>query len=88
MITLILYRTKDCPACKVMTNNVYEAISNVNRDICVKIRNADNYSDNAKEELNIEQYPTVIFTNDDNIEMARLVGTYPVEYIIGILEKV
>lgn len=87
MITMTLYRKRDCRACKVMTNIICDAINNVNSDTCLKIRNAENYTDDMLNELNIKYYPTLIFTDDNDNEIARLEGTYPVEYITNLLEK-
>lgn len=87
MITITLYRKKDCHACRIMANNICDAFNRVISDICLKTRNAENYTQEMLDELGIKSYPTVIFTDDNNNEVARLEGTYPVEYITSLLEK-
>ena len=73
---IVIHRTDNCLACKVMTENVIEAVNNVNADVDIQIRNNSN----------LKEYPTVIFIDNDK-EVARLVGTYPVPYLESILEK-
>lgn len=86
MITIELYRITGCIACKVMQDIILNIVNNINKDLVLKIRNADNYTKEQLSNLNISSYPTTIIKKDDK-EIARLVGTYPLDYIKNVINK-
>lgn len=87
MKTIELYRVRNCTACGVMSNIILNAVNESGIDVNIKFRNSENYTKEQLDNLNINSYPTTIIKENDK-EVARLVGTYPVEYVIGVLEKV
>lgn len=86
MITIELYRINGCIACKVMQDIILNIVNNINKDLVLKIRNADNYTKEQLSNLNISSYPTTIIKEHDK-EIARLVGTYPLDYVKNVINK-
>lgn len=87
MKSLIFYSKANCPACAIMASNIDHALNAVNVDINIRLRHGVIGKTKTFIDNNIKQVPTTIVKDDDGKEVLRLVGTYTVEYLIGVLSR-
>ena len=87
MKTLIFYTKASCPACTIMANNIDHALNSVNVDIDTQFRHGIIGETETFIDDDIKQVPTTIIKDDNGREVLRLVGTYTVEYLIGVLSR-
>lgn len=87
MKSLIFYTKASCPACTIMASNIDKALNSVNVDIYTQFRHGVVGKTKTFIDDNIERVPTTIIKNDKGREVLRLVGTYTVEYLIGVLSR-
>lgn len=87
MKKLIFYTNSNCPACAIMASNIDRALNAVNVDIDIQFRHG--VAGETRTFINnyIKQIPTTIIKDDNDKEVLRLVGTYTVEYLIGVLSR-
>ena len=86
MNSIIVYRAKDCLACQIITEVFSEIIDNIDKDIKLRFIDCKDKEDSLAKAANIVAFPTIIFTKDNN-EIARLVGSYPLDYIKQVIDK-
>lgn len=86
MNAITVYRTKNCLACQIITEVFSEIIDDVNKDIKLRFIDCKDKEDSLAKAANIVAFPTIIFTKNNN-EIARLIGTYPLDYIKQIIDK-
>lgn len=88
MIRIDCFTRDGCDACKIAIKNITDAINEANCDITLNIRNT-NLDDILRKE--ITKFPTTVITKVDNDynrkELARLEGSFPSDYIKGIINK-
>lgn len=87
MKSLIFYTKADCFACMVMASNIDHALDSVNIDIDVRFRHGVIGETKTFINDDVKQVPTTIIKDDNDKEVLRLVGTYTVEYLIGVLSR-
>lgn len=87
MKSLIFYTKASCPACTIMASNIDYALNSVNIDIDTQFRHGIVGETKTFIDDDIKQVPTTIIKDDDNREILRLVGTYTVEYLIGVFSR-
>lgn len=87
MKSLTFYTKADCPACMIMAMNIDHALDSVNIDIDVRFRHGVIGETKTFINDDIKQVPTTIIKDDNDKEVLRLVGTYTVEYLIGVLSR-
>lgn len=87
MKSLIFYTKANCPACTIMASNIDHALNSVNIDIDTQFRHGTIGETKTFIDNDIKQVPTTTIKDDNGREVLRLVGTYTVEYLIGILSR-
>lgn len=87
MKSLIFYTKAICPACLIMASNIDHALDAVNVDINIQFRHGTIGETKTFIDDDIKQVPTTIIKDDNDKEVLRLVGTYTVEYLIGVLSR-
>ena len=92
MIKIVLIIKEDCPACSIVKRVITEAINKINYEVTFKIVNGSNINLDC---YNIKVFPTTIFyKNEGSIltnviynEIARLEGSFPIDYLNKIIDK-
>ena len=92
MIKIVLIIKEDCPACSIVKRVITEAINKIDCDITFKIVNGSNINLDC---YNIKVFPTTIFyknegtilTNAIYNEIARLEGSFPIDYLNKVIDK-
>lgn len=86
MITIEFYTRNDCLACGVMMRNLTSALEITRLKANTIIRYGE--LDITKEFVDnkVEMFPTLIIKKDDK-ELTRFMGTYPVDYLINVFDK-
>ena len=92
MIKIVLIIKEDCPACSIVKRVITEAINKINCEVAFKIVNGSNINLDC---YNIKVFPTTIFyKNEGSIltnviynEIARLEGSFPIDYLNKVIDK-
>ena len=93
MIKIVLIIKEDCPACSIVKRVITEAINKINCEVTFKIVNSSNLNINS---YKVKVFPTTIFykyVGDIDLltpyykEIARLVGSFPVDYLNKVIDK-
>ena len=92
MIKIVLIIKEGCPACSIVKKVITEAINKIDCDITFKIVNGSNINLDC---YNIKVFPTTIFyknegtilTNTIYTEIARLEGSFPIDYLNKVIDK-
>ena len=90
---LVLYRIANCEACHITQTIVTKLLKEEFPDIKLYLFDVE-YEDiklDSLRHLHLDDYPTLIMykiTLDSDIEVLRLVGTYPREYIKTQINKI
>lgn len=92
MIKIVLIIKEDCPACSIVKRVITEAINKINCEVTFKIVNGSNINLDC---YNIKVFPTTIFyKNEGSIltnviynEIARLEGSFPIDYLNKVIDK-
>lgn len=92
MIKIVLIIKENCPACSIVKRVITEAINKINCEVTFKIVNGSNINLDC---YNIKVFPTTIFyKNEGSIltnviykEIARLEGSFPIDYLNKVIDK-
>lgn len=92
MIKIVLIIKEDCPACSIVKRVITEAINKIDCNVTFKIVNGSNINLDC---YNIKVFPTTIFyKNEGSIltnviynEIARLEGSFPIDYLNKVIDK-
>ena len=92
MIKSVLIIKEDCPACSIVKRVITEAINKIDCNVTFKIVNGSNINLDC---YNIKVFPTTIFyKNEGSIltnviynEIARLEGSFPIDYLNKVIDK-
>ena len=92
MIKIVLIIKEDCPACSIVKRVINEAINKIDCNVTFKIVNGSNINLDC---YNIKVFPTTIFyKNEGSIltnviynEIARLEGSFPIDYLNKVIDK-
>lgn len=86
MTNLILITRRNCEACSIMLHNVADVLDETNTEVTLRVRHSESLDVDTLTELNIKNFPTILIKQDGK-EVGRLEGTYPVDYIKEIINK-
>lgn len=86
MTNLILITRRNCEACSIMLHNVADVLDETNTEVTLRVRHSESLNVDTLIELNIKNFPTILIKQDGK-EVSRLEGTYPVDYIKEIINK-
>lgn len=86
MTNLILITRRNCEACSIMLYNVADVLDETNTEVTLRVRHSESLNVDTLIELNIKNFPTILIKQDGK-EVGRLEGTYPVDYIKEIINK-
>ena len=92
MIKIVLIIKEDCPACSIVKRVITEANNKIDCNVTFKIVNGSNINLDC---YNIKVFPTTIFyKNEGSIltnviynEIARLEGSFPIDYLNKVIDK-
>jgi Thioredoxin. len=86
MTNLILITRRNCEACSIMLHNVADVLDETNTEVTLRVRHSESLNVDTLIELNIKNFPTILIKQDGK-EVGRIEGTYPVDYIKEIINK-
>lgn len=86
MTNLIFITRRNCEACSIMLHNVADVLDETNTEVTLRVRHSESLNVDTLIELNIKNFPTILIKQDGK-EVGRLEGTYPVDYIKEIINK-
>lgn len=86
MTNLILITRRNCEACSIMLHNVADVLDETNTEVTLRVRHSESLNVDTLIELNIKNFPTILIKQNGK-EVGRLEGTYPVDYIKEIINK-
>lgn len=86
MTNLILITRRNCEACSIMLHNVADVLDETDTEVTLRVRHSESLDVDTLTELNIKNFPTILIKQDGK-EVGRLEGTYPVDYIKEIINK-
>lgn len=85
MIKIVLIVKEDCLACDIVKRVITQAINKAEIDINLKTIMSNPIDDNY---YMIKKYPTTLFFKDkSNICLARLEGSFPIDYLNKVIDK-
>lgn len=85
MIKIVLIVKEDCVACDIVKRVITQAINKAETDISLKTIMSNPIDD---ERYMIKKYPTTLFFKDkSNISLARLEGSFPIDYLNKVIDK-
>lgn len=93
MIKIILIIKEDCPACSIVKRVITQAINKIDCEITLNVINNINVNANC---YNVKIFPTTIFYRNVNKvkmgfpvynEIARLEGSFPIDYLNKVIDK-
>ena len=92
MIKIVLIIKEDCPACSIVKRVITEAINKIDCDITLRVLSNKGF---RADSYNVKVYPTTIFyKNEGSIltnviynEIARLEGSFPIDYLNKVIDK-
>ena len=95
MIKIVIVVKPDCPACAIVKRVISEAVNKVELDSIVAVRHTNTF---IKDAYKVDIYPTTIFYRESKTieekavfgtykEIARLEGSFPVDYLNKIIDK-
>lgn len=87
MSKIELITRRNCEACTIMLHNIADALDETTNDITLKVIHAESLSDKEIIDMNIKRFPTTII-KENNVEVARLEGTYTESYLIDVINKI
>lgn len=93
MIKIVLIIKENCLACDIVKRVITQAINKIDCDITIKIVNGSNINLDC---YNIKVFPTTIFYRDEGSiltntiynEIARLEGSFPIDYLDKVIDKI
>lgn len=86
MIDIEFYTRNDCLACGIMMRNLTIALETTRIKANTIIRYGELNVTKEFVDNKVEMFPTLIIKKD-NKELTRLTGTYPIDYLINVLDK-
>lgn len=94
MLKIILVTKPDCLACGIVKRVITTALNDIDSDIAFWAARKNGF---IEESLKVDVYPTTIFyrssktieekANGAFVEIARLEGSFPVEYLNRVIDK-
>ena len=85
MIKIVLIVKENCVACDIVKRVITQAINKAETDISLKTIMSNSIDD---ERYMIKKYPTTLFFKDkSNISLARLEGSFPIDYLNKVIDK-
>lgn len=86
MIKIVLIIKEDCLACDIVKRVITQAINKAEIDIILKTIISNPIDDDY---YMIKKYPTTLFfKNKSNISLARLEGSFPIDYLNKVIDKI
>lgn len=86
MVKIVLIVKEDCPACTIVKKVITQAINKAKMDINLKTIISNSIDDDDYYMIN--KYPTTLFFKDkSNICLARLEGSFSIDYLNKVIDK-
>jgi hypothetical protein len=84
MIKIVLIVKEDCPACSIVKRVITEAINKAETDIVLRTIMSNPVDDDY---YMIKKYPTTLFLDKSSMCLARLEGSFPIDYLNKVIDK-
>lgn len=74
-----LVTTKGCVGCKIMSNNIAEALSHTKKEISIRVKDVDELDKKTISTFGLTDFPTIMFFKNGELKF-KSTGTVP--YIV------
>ena len=85
MIKIVLIVKENCVACDIVRRVITQAINKAETDISLRIIMSNPIDDDY---YMIKKYPTTLFLDKSGMCLARLEGSFPIDYLNRVINKV
>lgn len=84
MIKIVLIVKENCVACDIVKRVITQAINKAETDISLKTIMSNPVDDDY---YMIKKYPTTLFLDKSGMCLARLEGSFPIDYLNRVINK-
>ena len=84
MIKIVLIVKENCIACDIVRRVITQAINKAETDISLRTIMSNSVDD---EHYIIKKYPTTLFLDKSGMCLARLEGSFPIDYLNKVIDK-
>lgn len=84
MIKIVLIVKENCLACDIVKRVITQAINKAETDINLKTIMSNPIDD---EHYMVKKYPTTLFLDKSGMCLARLEGSFPIDYLNKVIDK-
>ena len=84
MIKIILIVKENCVACDIVRRVITQAINKAETDIVLRTIMSNPVDDDY---YMIKKYPTTLFLDKSGMCLARLEGSFPIDYLNRVINK-
>ena len=85
MIKIVLIVKENCLACDIVSKVINQAINKAETDIVLRTIISNPIDDDY---YMIKKYPTTLFLDKSGMCLARLEGSFPIDYLNKVIDKV
>lgn len=85
MIKIVLIVKENCLACDIVKKVITQAINKAETDIVLRTIMSNPVDDDY---YMIKKYPTTVFLDKSGMCLARLEGSFPIDYLNRVINKV
>ena len=85
MIKIVLIVKENCVACDIVRRVITQAINKAETDISLKTIMSNPVDDDY---YMIKKYPTTLFLDKSGMCLARLEGSFPIDYLNRVINKI
>lgn len=85
MIKIVLIVKENCVACDIVRRVITQAINKAETDIVLRTIMSNPVDDDY---YMIKKYPTTLFLDKSGMCLARLEGSFPIDYLNRVINKV
>ena len=85
MIKIVLIVKENCVACDIVRRVITQAINKAETNISLRTIMSNPVDDNY---YMIKKYPTTLFLDKSGMCLARLEGSFPIDYLNKVINKI
>ena len=85
MIKIVLIVKENCVACDIVRRVITQAINKAETDISLRTIMSNPIDDDY---YIIKKYPTTLFLDKSGMCLARLEGSFPIDYLNRVINKI
>ena len=85
MIKIVLIVKENCVACDIVKRVITQAVNKAETDISLRTIMSNPVDD---DHYMIKKYPTTLFLDKSGMCLARLEGSFPIDYLNRVINKI